>query len=187
MKDIIPVERIENRVYLIRGQKVMLDRDLAELYGVKTFVLNQAVKRNLKRFPLDFMFQLRREELANLKSQIVMSSLPAVKAGWGGRRTLPYVFTQEGIAMLSSVLRSEKAIMVNIAIMRAFVKLRDLISSHKQLAQKISELEKKYGKHEVEITVLFKALKKLLEVDAEKPARKIGFARDKEDYEEHKK
>jgi len=167
MSDLIPVERIENRIYLIRGQKVMLDRDLAELYGVPTFVLNQAVKRNLERFPSDFMFSLTRQEITRI-SQIVISS-----------STLKFsknvnVFTEQGIAMLSSVLRSKQAIQVNIAIMRAFVKLRKFIINHKGLAQKIKELENKSEKHDVEIQAIFEAIRRLMEPD-EKPIKKIGF------------
>jgi len=135
---IIPSERIEKAILLIRGQKVMLDRDLAELYDVQTKVLNQAVKRHANRFPDDFMFQLTREESANLKSQSVTSS-----SGWGGRRTFPYAFTEQGVAMLSSVLNSDRAVEVNIAIVRAFVRLREMLASHADLARKLEELEAK--------------------------------------------
>ena len=121
----VPVQLIERRIYLIRGQKVMIDTDLAELYGVPTFRLNEAVKRNKKRFPEDFMFQLTKEEEESLTSQIAIS-----KTGRGGRRTRPYAFTEQGVAMLSSVLKSERAIEVNIAIMRAFVKLRQVRRRH---------------------------------------------------------
>lgn len=170
MDKLIPVERIENRILLIRGQKVMLDRDLAELYGVATRDLNKAVTRNIDRFPKDFMFQLNRYEFENLKFQFGTSS-------WGGARKLPRAFTEQGIAMLSSVLRSKKAIQMNIIIMRAFVKLRQIISTHKDLARKIEELEKKYSKHEIEIAVVFKLLKRLMEPPAipEKPKKRIGF------------
>jgi len=167
MVDLIPLEKIENRIYLIRGQKVMLDKDLAEFYGVKTFVLNQAVKRNIERFPEDFMFQLTREEVKALRSQFVILNGHAVgpkKSYRGGHsKYLPYAFTEQGLAMLSGLLRSERAIQVNIAIMRAFVKLRQMLSSHKALAHKVEELEKKYSKHEIEITAVFKLLKKLME------------------------
>jgi hypothetical protein len=122
---------IERRIYLIRGQKVMIDSDLANLYGVPTFRLNEAIKRNRKRFPADFMFQLNKKETGVLTSQFAMS-----KKGRGGRRTFPYVFTEQGVAMLSSVLNSERAIQVNIAIMRAFVKLRQLLESNEQLNRK---------------------------------------------------
>src|SRR3989338_697581 len=134
MKELIPQERIEHRIYVIRGQKVMLDRDLAELYGVLTKALLQAVKRNPKRFPRDFMFILTRQEVMNLRSQFVTSS-------WGGRRYQTYVFTEQGVAMLSSVLKSERAIQVNIAIMRAFVRLKQVFATHKELARKLKELE----------------------------------------------
>src|SRR5258706_125101 len=122
---IIPVALVERRIYLIRGQKVMIDTDLAELYGVPTYRLNEAVKRNRKRFPVDFMFQLNMTEAESLRSQFAIS-----KKGRGGRRTLPYAFTEQGVAMLSSVLNSERAIQVNIVIMRAFVKLRKILESN---------------------------------------------------------
>ncbi len=135
----IPPERVEQSILLIRGHKVMLDAGLAKLYGVETRVLVQAVNRNLQRFPDDFMFQLSQEEARFLTSQIVIS-----KRGRGGRRHLPYVFTEQGVAMLSSVLNSSKAIQVNIEIIRAFVRLRQLIATHKDLARKLDALEKKY-------------------------------------------
>jgi hypothetical protein len=183
VKDIIeiPSERIIGRIFLIRGRKVMIDRDLAELYGVKTKVLNQAVKRNINRFPLDFMFQLSKEEmtywksqfvppttnkhkLTNLKSQIVTSS-------WGGIRKPPLVFTEHGIAMLSGVLSSPKAVEVNIQIIRAFIRLRMLIADNKNLWEKIELLEKKYDK---EIGDIFDVLRTLLiQQDASK--EEIGF------------
>lgn len=141
MKDIIPLELIEKSIYLVRGQKVMLDRDLAELYGVETRALNQAVRRNSDRFPADFMFSLSRKEIVNI-SQIVISSE-------GKKDTLKFsknvfVFTEQGVAMLSSVLNSARAVQVNIAIMRTFVKLREMMATHKDLARKLEELEKKY-------------------------------------------
>lgn len=144
MKVLIPEGVIEQKIILLRGQKVMLSMHLANLYGVEIRALIQAVKRNLERFPKDFMFQLTNEEFKNLKSQIVISS-------WGGRRYPPYAFTEQGVAMLSSALRSKRAIQVNIAVMRAFVKLRKILSSHKELAHKLEELERKFEKHEVEI------------------------------------
>jgi len=135
---LIPSERIERSILLIRGHKVMLSTDLAELYGVEPRILVQAVKRNITRFPQDFMFQLSKEEFSNLKSQVVISS-------WGGlRRAPPYAFTEQGVAMLSSVLRSKRAIQVNIEIMRAFVRLRQILASNKELAKRLDELEKKY-------------------------------------------
>src|SRR5216684_4370724 len=125
---LVPVTLIERRIYLIRVQKVMIDTDLAQLYGVPTYRLNEAVKRNAKRFPADFMFQLNKKETESLTSQFAIS-----KKGRGGRRTLPYAFTEQGVSMLSSVLNSERAIQVNIVIMRAFVKLRELLESNEEL------------------------------------------------------
>jgi len=176
MNELIPAERIENRIFLIRGQKVMLDGDLAELYGINKKVLNQAVSRNVDRFPDDFMFKLTNEEAQILKSQFVTSSLPSINAGWGGVRKLPRVFTEPGVAMLSSVLRSKRAINVNIAIMRAFIHLRQIISSHQGLANKIDELEKKYSKHEIEISSVFKLLRQIMDPPV-KGEKKIGFLR----------
>ncbi|MDO8518038.1 MAG: ORF6N domain-containing protein [bacterium] len=164
---LVPVERIERYIFLIRGQKVMLDSDLAELYGVSTGALNQAVVRNLSRFPRDFMFQLNEKETVSLISQIVIS-----KKGRGGRRHYPYVFTEQGIAMLSSVLRSERAVQVNIAIMRTFVHLRELLVSHKDLARKLEEMEKKYDKR---FQIVFEAIRKLMEAPVAEPSRPIGF------------
>jgi hypothetical protein len=165
-QEIIPHEVIERRIYLVRGHKVMLDRHLAELYEVPTFRLNEAVKRNRRRFPEDFMFQLTEAEGEILKSQTAMS-----KPGRGGRRTLPFVFTEQGVAMLSTVLNSERAIGVNIAIMRAFVKLREMLASHRDLARRLDEMEKKY---DAQFRVVFDAIRDLMKVD-EKPRRRIGF------------
>jgi hypothetical protein len=170
MHDIVPLERIESKIYLIRGQKVMLDRDLAELYGVGTKVLKQAVKRNMDRFPEDFMFELDRQELGDWRSQFVTSNSDKMGLRWN-----PYAFTEQGVAMLSSVLKSKRAVRVNIAIMRAFVKLRRLIPSHKELARRIEHLEKSYAKHEIEMTTVFKVLKKLMEPPPAKPNKRIGF------------
>ncbi|MCL5238377.1 MAG: ORF6N domain-containing protein, partial [Nitrospirae bacterium] len=145
MEIVVQQEVIEGKIYIIRGHKVMLSNDLAELYDVEPKVLIQAVKRNIDRFPEDFMFQLTNQEFVNLKSQIVTSS-------WGGiRRATPYAFTEQGVAMLSSVLRSKQAVLVNIAIMRAFVKLREILSTHKELAHKLAQLERKMEKHDDEI------------------------------------
>jgi hypothetical protein len=157
-------EVIEKHIPIIRSQKVMLDRELAELYGVAMKVLIQAVKRNIERLPDDFMFQLNNQEVTILRSQIVTSR-------WGGRRYAPYVFTEQGVAMLSSVLKSERAIKVNIEIMRTFVKLREMIASHKELAKRLKELEKKY---DAQFKVVFDVLQSLIEPPA-KPKRKIGF------------
>src|SRR5260370_20795665 len=139
---LVPVELVERRIYVFRGQKVMLDTDLAELYQVPTKALNQAVRRNLDRFPEDFMFQLNEEEGDSLRSQIVTSN-----AGRGGRRYLPYAFTELGVAMLSSVLHSQRAIQMNIIIMRAFVRMRELMASHTALAEKIEKLERTQKQH----------------------------------------
>jgi hypothetical protein len=164
----VSIEVVATKILLIRGRKVMLDKDLANLYGVTTFNLNKAVKRNMGRFPGDFVFVLTREEVRNLTFQFGISR-------WGGRRHLPYAFTEQGVAMLSSVLNSERAIQVNIAIMRTFVKLRELILSHKELAEKIEELERKYQLHETDIQVIFKAIKKLLEPPPEPPKPRFGL------------
>ena len=169
MHEIIPIKSIQQRIYLIRGLKVMLDSDLAELYGVKTKVLLQAVKRNIDRFPDDFMFQLNKQEVINLRSQFVTSS-------WGGRRYPPYAFTEQGIAMLSSVLKSDPAIKMNIVIMRAFVNLREMISSHKDFAKRLNDLEKKY---DAQFKVVFEAIRALI-TPPEKKRPKIGFKREKE-------
>ncbi len=167
---LIPVERIEHAILLIRGQKVMLDRDLAALYGVETKSLNKAVRRNLDRFPSDFMFQLTAEEAQNLRFQIGTSS-----SGYGGRRYLPYVFTEQGVAMLSSVLRSKQAVQVNVAIMRAFVRLREALALHKELARKLNELEKKIEGHDTAIQSLFEAIRQLMAPPVPQPKPEIGF------------
>ena len=166
----VPVQLIERRIYLIRGQKVMIDTDLAELYGVPTFRLNEAVKRNKKRFPEDFMFQLTKEEEESLTSQIAIS-----KTGRGGRRTHPYAFTEQGVAMLSSVLKSERAIEVNIAIMRAFVKLREMLETNEELNRKFAAVIRKLATHDKYFKVVFDELKKLTH-QPDKPRRQIGFS-----------
>jgi len=161
---------IEQRIFLIRGLNVMLDRDLSELYGVDTRVLNQAVRRNLKRFPSDFAFKLTKAEDDSLRSQFVI-----LKLGRGQhRKYLPYAFTEQGVAMLSSVLNSERAIQVNIGIMRVFVKIRQIVSHHKELAHKLSQLEGKVEKHDKEISAIFEAIHQLMAIP-EKPRRRIGF------------
>ena len=167
--DLVPVEVIERRIYLVRSQKVMIDSDLAELYQVPTKSLNLAVRRNSMRFPEDFMFQLSQEEADSLRFQTETS-----KTGRGGRRYLPYAFTEQGIAMLSSVLNSDRAVLVNIAIMRAFVKLREIMSTHKDLAHKIVALEGKYAQHDQQIQIVFDAIRKLLQ-PAVSPKRRMGF------------
>ena len=165
MKALIPIVLLERKIYLIRGFKVMLSTDLAELYEVEPKVLVQTVKRNIDRFPEDFMFQLTKEEHLNLKSQIVTSS-------WGGlRRATPYAFTEQGVAMLSGILNSKRAVQVNIAIMRAFVKLREMISSNKELAKKLLELEKKY---DMQFKVVFDAIRQLMK-HPEPKEKKVGF------------
>ena len=162
----ISIERIEQAIFLIRGQKVLLDADLAQLYGVETKVLNKAVKRNLDRFPEDFMFQLTAEESKNLRFQIGTS-----KKQRGGRRYLPYAFTEQGVAMLSGVLNSPRAVKVNVEIMRAFVRLRQLLASHTDLARKLTALEQKYDE---QFKVVFDAIRALM-APPEKPPKKIGF------------
>lgn len=166
-KSLIPVERIEKLILLIHGQKVMLDADLAELYDVETRILVRNVKRNIDRFPEDFMFQLTKEEAEVLRSQIGMSNKSR-----GGRRYLPYVFTEQGVAMLSSVLRSKRAVQVNIEIMRAFVRMRQLLASHRGLMQKILSMEKKYDK---QFQIVFEAIRQLMEPPEEKTKKQIGF------------
>ncbi len=159
---------VARQIYVIRDQKVMLDAELAELYQVSTGTFNQAIKRNFSRFPKDFRFQLTATEAENLRSQIVISS-------HGGRRYRPYVFTEQGVAMLSSILKSGRAVQVNIAIMRAFVKLREIIATHKELADKIQELEQKFQRHDGHFETIFQALKEILEPRAVPPKRRIGF------------
>ncbi|MBP9855101.1 MAG: ORF6N domain-containing protein [Candidatus Omnitrophica bacterium] len=173
-------ESIESKIIFLRGHKVMLDKDLALLYGVETKVLNQAVKRNLERFPEDFMFQMTKEEFENWMSQFVTSSntepgslrsqFVTLKQGQH-RKYLPYAFTEQGIAMLSSVLNSSRAIQVNIQIMRTFTKLREMMAIHKDLKREIEMMEKKYDH---QFNIVFEAIKKLLE-PPEKPKGKIGF------------
>ncbi len=164
MKSLVPLDVIEKKILLIGGKKVMLDKDLAGLYGVSTGNLNKAVNRNKERFPEDFMVQLSLEEFSNLKFHFGTSS-------WGGTRKLPRAFTEQGIAMLSSVLNSKRAIQVNIAIMRAFVQLREMMSTHKDLARKLSDLEKKY---DGQFQIVFEAIRQILEVE-QKPKKRIGF------------
>jgi hypothetical protein len=169
---LIPTVDIEQRIYSIRGQRVMLDRDLAELYGVSTAALNQAVKRNLDRFPEDFMFQLDKEEFENWISQIVISN-PGLRMG---ARKRPLAFTEQGVAMLSSVLRSKRAIQVNIAIMRAFVAFREMLATHKDLADKLNDLERRYDE---KFRVVFDAIRQLMTPPAlDQQRRRIGFSSD---------
>jgi hypothetical protein len=163
-KSIIPIERIRQSILMIRGFKVMLDRDLASLYGVETRVLNQAVKRNIKRFPPDFMFQLTREEIRNI-SQFVICSSDFKHA------SRAYAFTEQGVAMLSGILNSDRAIEVNVAIMRTFVQLRNILASHEDLARKLNELEKKYDE---QFSIVFDAIRQIMSPPVS-PKRKIGF------------
>ena len=168
-RDLLPQEIVESKILLLRGKKVMLDRDLAMLYGVTTSNLNKAVNRNLERFPEDFMLQLTTDEFKNLKFHFGISS-------WGGTRKLPYAFTENGVAMLSSVLNSKRAITANIQIMRTFTRLREMLASHKGLARKIEDMEKKYDH---QFKVVFDAIKQLIEPPV-KSKRKVGFLREKE-------
>ena len=167
---LVPSERIAHSILLLRGQKVLLDADLAELYGVETKVLVQAVKRNLERFPDDFMFQLDAEEFAALRSQSVTSN-----TGRGGRRYAPYAFTEQGVAMLSSVLSSPQAIAVNIEIMRAFVRLREMLAGNKELAAKLGELERKLKGHDQAIAGILDAIRQLMAPPPAPKKRPIGF------------
>jgi len=167
-KKIIPIERIAQRIRHLRSEKVLFDSDLAQLYGVTTGNLNKAVNRNRHRFPSDFMFQLTAEEAKRLIFQLGISK------SRGGRRHMPYAFTEQGVAMLSSVLNSERAVKVNIAIMRAFVNMRRMLETNRELARKFSELERRVGKHDEEIAAIIEAIRQLM-APAEKPRREIGF------------
>ncbi|MDA2933228.1 ORF6N domain-containing protein [Acidobacteria bacterium AH-259-D05] len=176
----IPVESIQQRIYLIRRQKVMLDADLAELYGAETRILIRNVKRHIDRFPPHFMFQLTKEEFDNLKSHFATSNLRSqfgISRQWGGRRYPPYAFTEQGVAMLSSVLHSKRAIQVNIQIMDTFVRVRQLLATHKDLARKLEALEKKY---DAKFRAVFDAIRKLMEPEMPPPQRQIGFEVKKE-------
>lgn len=167
---LIPVDRISGMIHTIRNERVMLDSDLAELYGVETYILIQSVKRNIDRFPEDFMFQLTLEEYKEiLSSQFVSSS------SWGGRRYPPYVFTEQGVAMLSGVLKSQRAVLVNIEIMRTFVKFRRMLGTHEKLTIKLDELERKYDS---QFKVVFDVIRKLM-APTETPQRRIGFRKSK--------
>ena len=161
---VLPVERIERAILVLRNQKVMLDKDIASLYGVETKALIRAMKRNLERFSPDFMFQLTSEEIEILRCQIGTSS-------WGGRRYPPYVFTEQGVAMLSSVLRSERAVRVNIEIMRAFVRLRQVMTTQVDLTRRLDELEQRY---DTQFKVVFDALRQLM-APPETDSRRIGY------------
>ena len=160
-------QKVEQHIFTIRGQKVMLDKELAELYGVSTTNFNRATSRNLERFPKDFMFRLTKKEFENLIFHFGTSS-------WGGTRKLPRVFTEQGVAMLSGILRSRRAVQVNIAIMRVFIKLRQIALTHKELIYKLMELEQKVGRHDKEIRIVFETIKQLMNVP-EKPKLPMGF------------
>ena len=172
LNPIMPDEAIVNKIYVLRGKKVMLDRDLAELYGVETKQLKRAVKRNISRFPEDFMFELLPEEFNNLRSQIGTSS-------WGGTRYMPMVFTEQGVAMLSSVLNSDRAIMVNIQIIRVFTKMREMLETHKEIIKKLDQLQNKEIEQDDKIMLIFEYLKQLEQVKQEEleqsKRNKIGY------------
>lgn len=163
-RSVLPAKRIERAIFVLRGDRVMLDEDIAALYGVETKALIRAMKRNKERFPTDFMFQLSPQEVEILRCQIGTSS-------WGGRRYRPYAFTEQGVAMLSSVLRSQRAVRVNVEIMRAFVRLRHVMSTQADLLQRLNELEQRYDSH---FKVVFDALRRLM-APLEAPSRRIGF------------
>jgi hypothetical protein len=182
-KEVIPIAQIVQSIHLVRGQKVIFDSELAQLYGVTTGNLNKAVGRNRDRFPSDFMFQISTEELRNLKCQTGISNANTGSSlifqfgrskGRGGRRHLPHAFTEQGVAMLSSVLKSERAVKVNIAIMRAFVRLREALETNRELALKFVQLEKRVGKHDEEIGAILDAIRQLM-APPQKPPREIGF------------
>jgi hypothetical protein len=167
---VVPLERVERAILILRGHRVILDSDLAALYGVETRRLNEQVRRNEARFPEDFAFQLTPEELDNLKSQFATSS-----GQWGGRRKLPFAFTEHGALMAASVLNSPKAVEMSILVVRAFVRLRQILASNRQLAAKLNELERKIAAHDKNIVALFQAVRSLMAVP-EKPKRRIGFS-----------
>jgi hypothetical protein len=184
-KAAVPVISIENKIYSFRGQNVMLDSDLAELYGVETRVLVQAMKRNLDRFPSDFMFRLSSEEVQSLRSQFATSESESKtlrsqnvtsKKGRGGRRYPPYAFTEHGAVMLASVLNSKRAVEASIFVVRAFVRMRAILSVHKEFARKLSELERRITGHDEDIKTLIKAIKQLIHPSV-KPKKQIGFKR----------
>jgi phage regulator Rha-like protein len=168
---VVPVGQIERRILMIRGERVMLDADLAALYGVETKLLVRTVKRNIERFPRDFMFQLTSKEFENLRCQIGTSSR------WGGRRYRPYAFTEHGAIMAASVLNSERAVKVSVYIVRAFVKLREILGAHKQLAQKLAEMEKRLEGHDEQIATLIEAIRELMAPPPAAARKRIGFTR----------
>jgi phage regulator Rha-like protein len=170
MRDIIAQEHIESKIYLIRGLKVMLDRDLAELYGVETGHLKRQVRRNIERFPVEFMFELSDREFQEWRCQIGTSN----SRDKMGLRYRPFVFTEQGVAMLSSVLNSKRAIQVNIIVIKTFMKLREIISLNKDLAQKLSQLERKYERHDEQIHAIFDQIREFMTFK-DKPKKQIGF------------
>jgi hypothetical protein len=167
---IVPVERVESKILLIRGQKVILDADLADLYRVSTNRLNEQVKRNIGRFPADFVFRLDEEEAANLKSQFATSS-----SGWGGRRKPPYAFTEHGAIMAASVLNSERAVQVSVYVVRAFVRLRQMLAPYKEIIGKLDQFEKKLQTHDKQIVAVIKAIRLLMPPPESKPKEPFGF------------
>jgi len=173
---VVPVARIERAILLIRGEKVILDADLAELYGVATKVLNQAVKRHLERFPKDFMFRLTDQEAAALRSQSVTS-----KRKRGGRRYAPYAFTEHGAIMAATVLNSPRAVQVSVYVVRAFVQLRQALAQHTELAAKLADLERKVGDHDQKILAIIQAIRELMTPPTRPPRKPIGFASEMED------
>ena len=173
---LIPDDAIINKIYFIRNQKIMIDSDLAMLYQVETKRLNEQVSRNPERFPEDFMFRLTEDEFENLKSQIATSSLFTGNGGWGGRRKLPFAFTEQGVAMLSGVLKSTVAIHVHIQIIRVFTKMKELLLTHKDILLKLEKMEKKMSSHDEQIALIFSYLKKLLN-PPQVPRCRIGFRR----------
>jgi hypothetical protein len=178
-KSLVPVERIEERIYMVRGQRVMLDADVARVYGVSTKRLNEQVKRNSERFPDDFAFRLTAEEATILRSQIATSSVNAnrsqfVTGSYGGRRYLPYVFTEHGAIMAATVLNSPRAVAMSVYVVRAFVRLRQTLSLHKDLAHQLAELEHKIEGHDESIRTLFEAIRQLM-MPPEPPRKQIGF------------
>ena len=169
MSDMLPIERIENRILLIRGKKVLLDRDIAELYGVQTKALKQAVRRNIARFPVDFMFELTKDEFSNWRSQFVTSNADNM-----GLRYAPMAFTEHGVAMLATVLKSEKAIHMSVTIIRAFIKMREMLLANEQMAERVKELEERIGTQEFNTIIIMDKLR-TLSTPEEKKMAKIGF------------
>jgi methyl-accepting chemotaxis protein len=173
-----PLERIVSRILLVRGQKVMLDADLAELYGVSTGRLNQQVRRNRDRFPSDFMFQMTNQEVERLRSQIAISIGEMQQVGRGGRRYLPHAFTEHGAIMAATILNTPRAIEVSVFVVRAFVRLREMVAANKELSKKLDELERRVSHHDEAITSIVKAIRELAAPPEPKAKRRIGFISD---------